>query len=458
MSHIRVKRERERESAMAVELMHQQAETTASRRTMRRKSFDSGGVRQSSAARRLSTIRRSLIGRRQMVLQTASPSVLRVAGRSSSPSSSSSSSSSAAASVGSQDGAVAFESAAVSVRSQEIPVGLWYPIELGSSQGGQPTGASSSSSSLTYAHNISVAKIARILLRLEYLPPTWFDRELVLTASAGVIEGKENQSTFKVSGEILGGVVLCHGYLGSKYDLVDFAEGLSKAGFVVISPEFAETLSNPNVMPKQEGGEGATRSEILEEAVSSILTNRFGIPKNRVSLLGHSAGAGTVVQARGQYAARVAIAGFRKPPGEDLARDPLLVIASRGDNVISLYPKSGGKFGPQDGVVSAVNSLGKPVSVIDGSPEALAGLGTQGAQSPVFVKYDGEEVPCHISFLSSRTNNAMVEALSSILPVAKFLNIPLLDFDVYEQTRDSDKYLSDLVPAVVRWLLSVQKV
>ena len=43
--------------------------------------------------------------------------------------------------------------------------------------------------------------------------------------------------------------------------------------------------------------------------------------------------------------------------------------------------------------------------------------------------------------------------MAPLLPVARLLGVPLLDFDVYEQTMDSDSISRDLVPAVTSWLL-----
>ena len=60
---------------------------------------------------------------------------------------------------------------------------------------------------------------------------------------------------------------------------------------------------------------------------------------------------------------RSAIAGFRPPPSEERERvltllgDPLLVVASAGDGVISLYPTDGGVFGPYRGIEAEVASL-----------------------------------------------------------------------------------------------------
>ena len=331
---------------------------------------------------------------------------------------------------------------------------IWYPTEQSNAT---QTERETANSNVFYPHAISISKIARVLLRLDAKPPTWFDREIDLVAAKGVTRDS-SVSPCRTSKAC----ILCHGYLGSRFDLVDYAERLASEGYVVLAPEFSESLSNANTMPNN------TRSEVLGCCVD-LLQRRFGIPRKSVALVGHSAGSGTVMQAEGNYAARVAIAGFRNVLGEsDALKDPLLVIASEGDNVISLFP-SEGRFGKSDGIVSAVASLGIPVQDIQGTSAGLLQLQTQ-AQSQAsslsssssssskassaafFVQYRGPESPCHISFLSSRTNDAMVRTLSALLPAAKFLNIPLLDFDVYEQTRDSDKVAQDLVPAVTSFL------
>ena len=49
----------------------------------------------------------------------------------------------------------------------------------------------------------------------------------------------------------------------------------------------------------------------------------------------------------------------------------------------------------------------------------------------------------------------LTRPLSPLLPVAKALNIPMLDFDVYAEALDSDRVAAELVPAVVSWLCAV---
>ena len=94
-------------------------------------------------------------------------------------------------------------------------------------------------------------------------------------------------------------MVLCHGYLGARYDLVDFAEALAAAGFVVAAPEFAESLADPSTTPgyARPGAPPpvnptASREEIMDAVLSQVLEGRFGVDVKRdVAILGHSAGA-----------------------------------------------------------------------------------------------------------------------------------------------------------------------
>ena len=365
---------------------------------------------------------------------------------------------------------------------------------------------------------ISVAKIARVLLGLPPSVPRWLDRECPLAATRGVVARGTNDSR---SGSTPPGfepttlhaaVVLCHGYLGSRFDLVDLAEALAASGFLVVAPEFAESLANPETVPSYARpgkppptNASATRDEIVAATLRDIVRGRFGVDvpgtpgtsadssgtgtrssnadamAPRVAVVGQSAGASTATSTRGSFA-RVAVAGFRPPSIEEtdarreLMRDPLLVVASAGDGVISLYPRAPGAFGPYAGIAAEVASLpGPPVPRFDA--DGLVRVVSSRDRPPpraAFVTYEperdskeasaagagagsksGSALPCHISFLSSRTNDAMVETLSPLLPLARMLRVPVLDFDVYQTTRDSDAVNAALVPGVVGWLAAV---
>lgn len=369
---------------------------------------------------------------------------------------------------------VAFDDASVTIdgTGQVVPVAVWYP-----------TDATSSGATPTYPHAISVAKIARVLLNLPESTPRFLDRDFPLAPSAGIVSSSAKTQPSKV----VGAVVLCHGYLGSRFDLVDLAEALAASGFLVAAPEFAESLATPTTTSAQTrpGAEpaanpSATRDVVLNAVLRDVIgSGRFNTDTEDgdarttslpVALVGQSAGASTATSAPGRFAARVAIAGFRPPPSEEPERreallgDPLLVVASAGDGVISLYPTDGGAFGPYRGIKAEVESLPASFARLDagGLLESTRGGGTP--PRTAFVTYEEDAgdassgaLPCHISFLSSRTNDAMVDVLSPLLPLARVLGVPVLDFDRYQVTRDSDEVNSTLVPAVTAWLASTMR-
>ena len=404
---------------------------------------------------------------------------------------------------------------------QVVPVAVWYPSRDPAPPNAVPA---------AYPHAISVAKIARVLLGLPPSVPRWLDRECPLAATRGVVApGTDDSRSGSGSRSpppgfepttLHAAVVLCHGYLGSRFDLVDLAEALAASGFLVVAPEFAESLANPETTPSYARpgkpppkDASATRDEIVAETLRDIVRGRFGVDvpgtgadssgtgadssgtgahssdsnaaanarAPRVAIVGQSAGASTATSTRGSFA-RVAVAGFRPPPIEEtdarraLMRDPLLVVASAGDGVISLYPRESGAFGPYAGIAAEVASLpGPPVPRFDAEGFVRA-VSSRDQPTPraAFVTYEperdseeasaagsgsgsgsGKSQPCHISFLSSRTNDAMVETLSPLLPLARALRVPVLDFDVYQTTRDSDEVNAALVPGVVGWLAAV---
>jgi dienelactone hydrolase len=420
---------------------------------------------------------------------------------------------------------VAFEDARVTVAGtgQVVPVAVWYPtvvadplVEKDPSL--RPTPAAAA----TYPHAISVAKIARVLLNAPASTPRVLDRDVPLAMAPGVAP---SSSATPPSDAVRGAVVLCHGYLGSRFDLVDLAEALAASGFLVAAPEFAESLASPETVSAQTkpgakpaANPSASRDQVLAAVLEDVerrarlyysgntTQKTNAVPPLPVALVGQSAGASTATSARGRFAARVAIAGFRPPPSEaraaraasSTAMDPLLVVASAGDGVISLYPTERGAFGPYRGIEAEVAAFEEAEGVAfarldaEGLLESVARRRAGGGEHEVpraaFVTYEDEykggrgvglggpedaaalardsansgaaaalarPLPCHISFLSSRTNDAMVEVLSPLLPAARALGVPVLDFDRYQVARDSDDVNETLVPAVVAWLAAV---
>ena len=65
---------------------------------------------------------------------------------------------------------------------------------------------------------------------------------------------------------------------------------------------------------------------------------------------------------------------------------------------------------------------------------------------------DRSNAPNHISFLAEEPNDAMVQFLSPLLPVARAANIPVLDFDKYQVSRDSKETGNVVIPLVVDYM------
>ena len=141
---------------------------------------------------------------------------------------------------------------------------------------------------------------------------------------------------------------------------------------------------------------------------------------------------------------RVAIAGGT---GAGYAgRDPLLVVASEGD---CLFRPRWAEF---------VANLPPDLTRYDGADGAAA-LARAAAPPPARAALLFEEAgagappaPSHISFLSGATNGAMVEFLSPLLPLARLLRVPVLDFDTYQSRPDSDVTARAVLPAVLRFV------
>ena len=359
---------------------------------------------------------------------------------------------------------------------QRVPVATWCPGERDSpfSDG---DGADDETPAAYYPHQISIAKIARVLLNTPETTPTWLDRQMPLRASAGVsFLVSAGSGAVAVPATAKGVAVLCHGYLGSRFDLLDLAEFLAQEGFVVIAPEFAESLADPATTPAYArpgkpppANPSATRDEIVKAAVRAFVPNFYdGTSQVKVVIAGQSAGASTATSSPGDFAARVAIAGFRPPEVVDrdssLARNPLLIVASAGDGVISLYPKEKSAFGPYEGIEIGVAKFFAANGGTKYGKYDLEQFASRIDEAKVFVTYElpggsgnadtenTSSLPCHISFLSSRTNDAMVEVLSPLLPVARLLGVPVLDFDKYQLTKDSDAVNGALVPLIAKWL------
>ncbi|CAE8621561.1 unnamed protein product [Polarella glacialis] len=310
----------------------------------------------------------------------------------------------------------AFRDELLLVDGWEVPLAVWSP---------EPKGQANPQPAI-YRHSISVKKIAGMMARWD-LPPLGWTFNLQGAAVSATSGGHSN---------VRGGVVLCHGFLGSRFDMLHLAEFLAARGFVVVAPEMPWSLGG-NVKVAPTAGSTGSRSReppsgpALLQAASAELTRLFGDVK--IGLVGHSLGSGSV--AKTPAAARVIVGAG--PPGRWLPQvDPLLVVCSSGDKVA----------GFSDADVQAARQ--KSVRIL--TPQSSS-LPTE-AQNPAASTPSTEALflrkPCHISFLSAQTNDALVTLLLPLLPVARGLNIPVLDFDVYLFQRDSEETGKAWMPSV----------
>ena len=68
------------------------------------------------------------------------------------------------------------------------------------------------------------------------------------------------------------------------------------------------------------------------------------------------------------------------------------------------------------------------------------------------IAFGGESAPCHVSFLAPDVNVEMQNFLGPLLPVARFLSIPVLDFDKYGLLFDAERTAEACVPAATSFL------
>mmetsp|Transcript_12133 Transcript_12133/g.28767 ORF Transcript_12133/g.28767 Transcript_12133/m.28767 type:complete len:359 (+) Transcript_12133:42-1118(+) len=204
--------------------------------------------------------------------------------------------------------AVGFSEGHLQVLGQQVPISYWYPAVQ--SQG------------LTvpaYRQRTSFGKIVSKFLRVPVSPRIFNVDNLILASDFVLTDAQPMPRTLPV-------VILAHGYLGSRFDLVHLAERLAVQGFIVASPEFGDSRSG-EISPPGFLGHEAGRMDILQAAVSAVTTNFATGP---LGLVGHSAGSGTIFSLVGSYP-RVSIAGL-VPSSSRQLQGPTLVVASSGDS------------------------------------------------------------------------------------------------------------------------------
>ncbi|GMH85819.1 hypothetical protein TrVE_jg1732 [Triparma verrucosa] len=300
---------------------------------------------------------------------------------------------------------VGYTARTLQVKSTSVPLAIWSPTFKT---------ASASSTPAIYDYSISVSRIAKLLIGLP-LPtfPFMLKKFSIpsrpLDASYAVLNCAEIAHS---SPRPL--VIVSHGYLGSRFDLTLFCEKLASAGNVVCAPEFPESLSASYDTNWNSEEERVTREAIVDRAIDTL---RSSYNISSIGFLGHSLGTGLTMNYPGD-GPRCVIAGFRGLTSAS-SNSKLLVVASDKDSVCP---------------GSYIRERVKEAEEASPNVESLFSHNFN-----------------HISYLSEATNDGMVEFLSPLLPIAKSLKIPLLDFDVYSDVKDSNECAEETIPVVVKF-------
>jgi len=312
------------------------------------------------------------------------------------------------------------------LQAVEVPVAIWRPS----------AGTGTAPASGTYPYKIDIGKIA-VKLKvgfLGFLPS--FPSALPIGAEpyaplAGFSSAQPGDH-----------LMFTHGFLGSVYDFAHAAEQLAGDGFTVVAPELPESLSASYIPPEGMGREEiikATR-ELAESKASG--TTRWGI-------WGHSAGAFSALSQPGEFSlGRACFAGGAGRLTNMTVSDPLFIVSSNGDGCNKFMAK---------GVVDLRTMIADGrTTMFENMDSAYAAPGKRPMRGAFIFADDNTPAPLpnHISFLWTGVNEAMINLLSPLLPIAKALNLFLLDFDVYMENRDGDRTAADLVPAMRRFFLS----
>ncbi|MEZ5117638.1 MAG: alpha/beta fold hydrolase [Candidatus Nanopelagicales bacterium] len=136
------------------------------------------------------------------------------------------------------------------------------------------------------------------------------------------------------------GVVVAHGFSGSRTLMLPLARGLARAGYAVQLLDFAGHGANPDPLPLDADGTAGTDRLGRDLAVAvEALAGSPGVDPDRLVLLGHSMGAGAVVayavsDAQGQERISATVA-VSLPSAEDVPdgtpaqpRDLLLLVGA----------------------------------------------------------------------------------------------------------------------------------
>ena len=301
----------------------------------------------------------------------------------------------------------------------DVPVATWFtPDEE------LDTASRSKGSSVVYSHRISVKRIGSLLAGINFIPGfVAKDFQLTPTTSAATIYGDD--LPFPSDRPV---VILAHGFLGSRFDLSHLAEELASQGFVCFSPEYPESLAS-----SYDTNMAGLNRGIINDRLLDTIKSDLGIKAKSFGIVGHSLGCGTATTTGDDSWTRVCVAG---PP---IRRDGVKV----GGNTLAITSLNDGLV-----TMSRLESMLPSDFVrLDEKTMMNSPLPSKGV-----IIFDRPDAPNHISFLSGNANDAMIDFLSPLLPVAQTLSIPVLDFDKYQESRDSVQTASVVIPLITAFL------
>ncbi|CAB9501832.1 expressed unknown protein [Seminavis robusta] len=289
-----------------------------------------------------------------------------------------------------------------------VPVACWYPTTTGSSSTEETTTTTPVSS---YPHRISVRRIGQMLVGWNFIPE-FVSRDFALSPNMECVNNNNNNLPSKAPV-----VVFAHGYLGSRFDLSHYAEALAAEGFVCVAPEYPESLA-----ASYDPVEGLDRAVITQQLLSKL-----PVTATSYGIVGHSLGCGTAMRTGDDTWTRVFISGYN---GQQPVPGNVLILSSTNDGVV------------------ARRGINIPSDYTLLQEEAASSV----LPNRAALVFDRADAPNHISFLAEGVNDAMVDFLSSLLPVAQALSIPVLDFDRYQESRDSVATAEIVKPLVTQYM------
>ena len=335
----------------------------------------------------------------------------------------------------------------VLVRGQSVPVALWYPYAPLPETWRRRD---------AYEYDIDVGRIA-LKLEVEWL--SWLPARHI---SLPRVEVQSRPPAPPASGAEA--LIFAHGFLGSQFDMAHACEALAADGFIVAAPELPESLS------ASYDARGITRADIVtatQRAIDAGLasasspsqttagaapSHRCHSPSHRWGIFGHSAGSATAILQPGEFAlGRACLATAIGRCLETRTPDPLFVVASEGDSCHIRMQQKGVTL-PRTAITLARVSGSPRFTAFEGAADAYASGGLIPRRGVlVFERGRDSLLPNHISFLWQGTNEAMFELLTPLLPLARALDLFLLDFDTEMEARLAGPTAAQLVPALRRF-------